>query len=102
MIKHIVMWRLKDEAHGKTAAENAQHIKLILEALNGKILGLLRLEVGIDFSNEPDSCALVLYSEFDSKAALKAYADHPEHKKVMPYIAEARSGRFVVDYETEM
>lgn len=102
MIKHIVMWRLKDTAHGKSAAENAQHIKMILEDLNGKILGLLRLEVGIDFSKETDSCDLVLFSEFDSKAALKAYADHPAHKAVMPYIADARSGRFVVDYETEM
>ena len=33
MIRHIVMWQLKDEAEGKSKQENAAIIKKSLEAL---------------------------------------------------------------------
>jgi hypothetical protein len=99
MIKHIVFWKLKDQANGSDKAENAQQIKEKLEALNGQIEGLIHLEVGLDFLHSPESVDLVLYSEFESKDALNYYANHPLHKAVMPFIAEARSERRVVDYE---
>lgn len=100
MIKHIVLWRLKPEAHGRPAAENARAIKEKLEALRGRIAGLLKIEVGLDFSRTDNSCDLALYSEFESRAALDAYQAHPEHKAVMPFVLEARSERYLVDYET--
>ena len=100
MIKHIVLWRLKPEAHGRPAAENARAIKEKLEALRGRIAGLVKIEVGLDFSRTDNSCDLALYSEFESRAALDAYQAHPEHKAVMPFILEARSERHLVDYET--
>ncbi len=34
MVKHIVMWKLKDEAHGNDKATNAKMIKESLEALD--------------------------------------------------------------------
>ncbi|HLK93924.1 MAG TPA: Dabb family protein [Polyangia bacterium] len=99
MIKHIVLWRLKPEAHARPAAENARAIKAKLEGLQGRIPGMLKIEVGLDFSRTDDSCDLALYSEFESRAALDAYQAHPEHKAVMPFIREARSERRLVDYE---
>lgn len=99
MVKHIVCWKLKDEANGRSKAENARSIKEQLEGLNGKIPGLRHLEVGLDFLHSEESCDIVLYSEFDSKEALQTYASHPLHKAIMPFIAEARSERRVVDYE---
>jgi len=99
MIKHIVFWKLKDEANGLSKIENAKAIKEKLEALNGQIEGLIRLEVGMDFLGSAESADLVLYSEFENKEALDYYANHPLHKAVMPFIAEARSERRVVDYE---
>ena len=99
MVKHLVLWRLKPSAHGQTAAENARAIKEKLESLRGRIPGLLRIEVGIDFSRTDSSSDLALYSEFESRAALDAYQAHPEHKAMMPFIAEARGERRVVDYE---
>jgi hypothetical protein len=99
MIKHIVFWKLKDQANGIDKAGNAQQIKEQLEALNGQIEGLIHLEVGMDFLHSPESADLVLYSEFESKDALTYYANHPLHKAIMPFIAEARSERRVVDYE---
>jgi hypothetical protein len=99
MIKHIVVWRLKDSAHGNDKATNAALIKEKLEALNGRIPGLLRLEVGIDFSRTESSGDVVLNSVFASRQALDAYQEHPEHKAIMPFIMEARSERRLVDYE---
>jgi len=99
MIKHIVVWRLKESAHENTKDKNALLIKEKLEALNGKIPGLIRLEVGINFSNTSESSDIVLYSEFTSKKDLENYQAHPEHKAIMPFVAEARSERRMVDYE---
>jgi hypothetical protein len=99
MVKHIVTMRLKDSAHGKTKRENARIIKDKIEALKGIVPGLLRLEVGLDFSASEQSSDLVLYSEFESRAALDAYQAHPAHQAVLPYIVEARSERRLVDYE---
>jgi quinol monooxygenase YgiN len=99
VVKHLVLWKLKPEAHGQSATENARAIKEKLDALRGRVPGLLRIEVGIDFSRTDSSSDLALYSEFESRAALDAYQAHPEHKAVMPFILEARSERRLVDYE---
>ena len=48
MVRHVVMWKLKDEAEGASKAENAVKMARMLEGLVGKIGGLLKLEVGID------------------------------------------------------
>jgi quinol monooxygenase YgiN len=99
MVKHIVFWKLKDEANGMSKLENATSIKQKLEDLNGKIEGCIKLEVGFNFLHSAESADVVLYSEFENKEALDFYANHPLHKAVMPFIAEARSERRVVDYE---
>lgn len=99
MVKHIVMWRLKDTAHGNSKATNARLIKEMLEKLNGRIPGILKIEVGIDYAGSENSVDMVLYSEFVSREALEHYQSHPEHKAVMPFIMEARSERRVADYE---
>jgi len=100
MIKHIVVWRLKDSAHGNDKAVNARLIKEKLEALKGLIPGLLAIEVGIDFAHAKESGDIVLYSEFTSREALDAYQRHPKHQEVMPFIGAARDERRAVDYET--
>lgn len=99
MIKHIVMWRLDEAAGDKTA--NALKLKQLLEGLNGRIPGLLRLEVGIDFSREGESSDVVLYSEFESRQALDAYQVHPAHAEVVPFVKSVRAERRVLDYETD-
>lgn len=98
MIKHIVMWRLNEQAGNKM--ENALQLKQRLESLNGKIPGLIRLEVGIDFSKEDESSDVILYSEFESREALAAYQIHPAHNEVIPFVKSVRGERRVVDFET--
>jgi len=92
MIKHIVMWKLRNKA-------DAEIIKDNLEALVGKIPGLLSVEVGIDFSNSEQSADVVLYSELENREALAAYQAHPEHQAVIPLLKAAAVSRTVVDYE---
>jgi hypothetical protein len=99
VVRHLVLWKLKPEAHGRSAAENARAIKEKLEGLRGRVPGMLRIEVGIDFSRTDNSSDLALYSEFESRPALEAYQAHQEHKAVMPFILEARSERRLVDFE---
>ena len=99
MIKHIVFWKLKDEALGNDKATNALLIKEKLEALNGQIEGLLKLEIGIDFVGGPMSGDVALYSEFATKEDLDFYQAHPKHKAVQGFVMEVRSDRMVVDYE---
>jgi quinol monooxygenase YgiN len=98
MVRHIVLWRLKESASGRSKAENAAEIKRLLEDLNGKIPGLLKLEVGYDFSRTAESSDIVLYSEFESRAALDAYQTHPLHEAVKPVVMAAREERRLVDY----
>ena len=98
MIKHIVMWKLKDSAHGNDRTTNARMVKEKLEALRGKIPGLLAIEVGLDFSASANSGDVVLYSEFASRDALALYQAHPLHLAIVQFVAEAASERRVVDY----
>lgn len=99
MIKHIVMWRLHEQANGLDKANNAQLAKDKLEALAGQIPGLLKIEVGCDFSRGEMSGDLVLYSELASKQALADYTSHPAHVEVVKFILSICSERRVVDYE---
>lgn len=100
MIKHIVLWKLKDQAEGKTKLENAQRLKKELENLNGIIPGLIRLEVGINlYGNSDDDSDVILYSEFENIDALENYYPHPEHVKIKPFAQAIRSERRVIDYE---
>ena len=99
MVKHIVMWKLKEEPERRTKAENAETIKEALEALNGEIDGLLKMEVGIDISKTDSSADIVLYSEFTSKRALDEYQLNPKHEAVKPLVGKTTSERWMVDYE---
>lgn len=97
MIKHIVMWNVR----GDTPAEKAQGIDRLqrsFESLRGRIPGLLHLEIGVDSSRIDYACDVVLYSEFESQAALDAYGTHPEHLRVKNELADLRIARHQVDY----
>ncbi len=99
MIKHIVLFTLRPHAAGRSGAENAALMKARLEELNGRIPGLLRLEVGIDISRTDSSADVALYSEFESREALDVYQAHAEHVAIAEFVAQVRDGRIVVDYE---
>ncbi len=100
MVKHIVMWKLKDFAEGANKIENADKMKLLLESLKEKISEIVSIEVGINFNPFDSAYDVVLYSEFKSEADLEAYQKYPEHLKVSDFVMKIRKQRVMVDYET--
>ena len=97
-IKHIVMWKVRgDDAALRT--RNLALLKAEFESLRGRIPGLMQLEVGIDESRIDYAFDVVLCTEFASREALAAYADHPEHLRVRRALGDLRIARHQVDYE---
>jgi quinol monooxygenase YgiN len=99
MVKHIVVWKLKESAEGADKKENALKIRKALEAIRNTIPGMIRLEVGMDFSSTETSGDIVLYSEFEDRAALEVYQAHPEHQKAAAFVRSVVAERRLIDYE---
>jgi len=99
MIKHIVFWRLKNREDAQGREESARAIKEKIESLRGRVPGLLHIEAGIDFNQSETACDVVLYSEFESRAALDGYQAHPAHVEIVKFIGERRTERRIADYE---
>jgi len=99
MVKHVILWTLKDELSDVEKLEVKAGIKAGLEGLAGKIPGLIEIKV----NTEPlasSNCDLMLDSSFETEEALKGYAVHPEHVavadgKVRPFT----KSRVCMDYE---
>ncbi len=98
MLKHVVMWKLKEEAEGKTKAENALWMKEHLEALRGVISEIQSLEVGINCKAGEMAYDAVLISTFRDEAALAAYKTDPRHQAVSQYCKKIRESRVAVDF----
>ncbi|WP_318663719.1 Dabb family protein [Treponema sp.] len=99
MVKHIILWTLKEMPEDEKAKVKAE-IKTGLEALVGKVPGLVDVKVNIDGRLASSNADLMLDSTLESAEALTAYAKHPEHvkvadEKVRPFTA----GRTCLDYE---
>ena len=81
MIKHIILWQLKDELTTEEKTKVKADIKAGLEGLAGKIPGLVEIHVQTQ-SLESSNADLMLDSTFEDEASLKGYAVHPEHVAV--------------------
>ena len=102
MVKHIILWQLKDELSAAEKRERAQAIKEGLEGLQGQVPGLLAIHVQIDGRLETSNADIMLDSTLDSFESLKGYAVHPAHVAVAnglvrPYTAV----RMCLDYEVQ-
>jgi hypothetical protein len=91
MIKHIVMWKLKDQ-------DRAGELVGRLEALK-TLPSVGALEAGINASDRPVAWDVVLVSAFADAAALDAYRVHPDHQEVVALLGEIAAETAVVDYE---
>ncbi len=98
MVKHIVLFKLKESASAESKLEAARRFKEAIEALPATIPTIRHIEVGLNV-NEAESWSIALYSEFDSLDDVKAYAVHPAHVAAGKLLAEVRESRACVDYE---
>lgn len=99
MVKHIILWTLKDELSAEEKEKIKTNIKESLENLSGKIPGLIDIKVNIS-PLDSSNADLMLDSSFTDEAALKGYAIHPEHvavanNSVRPFTAS----RYCMDFE---
>ena len=102
MLKHVVMWKLKEHAEGKTKTENALWMKEHLEPLKDIIPEIISLEVGVNINKSDMAYDAVLISRFKNENDLETYKTHPEHVKISNYCKKIRESRVVADfYETE-
>lgn len=99
MLKHIVMFRMKEEAEGCSKAENIQKLVELLKGLKDKIPVVRSIEVGVNIGRSRNASDIILYSEFDSMEDLATYRDHPEHQRVVEVIDRICTERRVIDYE---
>lgn len=95
MIKHIVFWRLKNKENAQSREETARAIRQKIDSLRGRISGLIHIEAGIAFNQSDAACDVALYSEFESRAALDGYQNHPAHQEIAAFIIKRR----IADYE---
>ena len=99
MVKHVILWQLKDELQGTERDTVKQGIKAGLEGLQGVVPGLTEIKVytnGLASSNAD----VMLDSSFESEEALKAYAVHPAHVKVADEkVRPFTKTRACLDYE---
>lgn len=99
MVKHVILWTLKDEYTNEQKADIKKGIKDGLEGLAGKIPGMIDIKANTN-PLPSSNCDVMLDSTFEDEASLKGYAVHPEHVavadgKVRPFTAS----RTCMDYE---
>ncbi|MFL9925985.1 Dabb family protein [Herbaspirillum lusitanum] len=99
MLKHIVMWKLKEQAEGGDKASNARKMKELLDSCANVVPGILKFEAVLAQPGLEATYDVVLYSEFENRAALDAYQEHPTHVAIKPFIGAVREGRQCMDYE---
>ena len=100
MIKHVILWKLREDLSDAEKAAVKAAIKEGLEGLAGQIPGLLDIQVNIDALPSSANADLMLDTTFESAEALKGYSTHPAHvavanSKVRPYY----KNRVCLDYE---
>lgn len=99
MIRHIVMWKFKDEAEGKTKQENMDIVRNRLYSLPAIIPEIRRLEIGYDIKHTDMSADLALITEFETLETLEIYAKHPDHQLVSQYVRKVIDSRVVIDFQ---
>lgn len=99
MVRHIVMFKLKEFASPAEKQAKLDEIKTRLEALIDKIDVLRKIEVKFN-CNPEESWDLILITELDSLTDVNTYANHPEHVAVAKgIIGPVKADRACVDYE---
>ena len=94
MIRHIVMFRIKDEYK-----DEIPQLVRNFYGMKGKIEGMLELEAGADILHSERSYDLALVTLFESREAFDAYQTHPAHMPVKKRMHEVRSGSVACDFE---
>ena len=98
MVKHIVMFKLKETLSKEEKQDVMNRFKAAIEALPAKIDVIRKVFVGLNI-NEAEAWDICLESEFDTLDDVKFYATHPDHVAAAGILKDAKLDRACVDYE---
>ncbi len=93
MIKHIVLFKLKDNSK-----ENKKLLQQKLMQMKDEIWVLKNIEVGINFLDSPRAYDIALLTDFETKEDLDIYQEHPYHVEIKEFIKEVTIDSKVVDF----
>lgn len=99
MVRHVILWKLKETSSEEEKRTIVENMKEHLEALVGVVPGLISLDINIEplASSNAD---VMLDSLLEDEAALKEYQAHPEHVKAADtYVRPYTEVRMCIDYE---
>jgi len=94
MIRHVVLWRLKSNS-----GDMFHVIRAALEAQQGKIPGLLRVEAGRNLAASRRAVDFALICDFESREALAGYHRHAAHLQTRAIVDPLVEEHWIVDYE---
>ena len=98
MVKHIILWKLKENLVGEEKRSVLENMKRELEALAGVVPGLVSIKIVID-KFESSSADAMLDSTFESEEAIAVYQKHPAHVKAADtYVRPFVDARVCMDY----
>ena len=97
MFRHVVMFRWSDDADPAAVARAFEE----LDRLPGLVPSLSHLSVGADAHLAEGNFDAIIVADFDDSDDYLAYADHPEHLRVVsdhlrPLIAERVAVQYTV------
>ena len=99
MIRHIVVFKMKENALGTIGMENAKLLSERFKGISKKIEGVVSIETGFNFNSEKEFYEFGLNQVFKNKKALENYIEHPLHIKVRDFVREIINRRIVIDYK---
>jgi hypothetical protein len=98
MIRHLVMFKLKEFSHPAEKQKAAETVKTELLKMKDKIPVIRDFEVGINITDDPSAFDLVINSAFDDPDDLEAYRIHPDHQAFIAFNKNYTLQKGVVDY----
>ena len=94
MIRHVVLWRLKENND-----QIFETVRATLQAQAGRIPGMLRIEIGRNFSSHRRAVDVCLVCDFESREALAAYHKHPLHAETRTIVDALITDHWIADYD---
>lgn len=98
MIKHIVLFKLREDVPASVKETRLPSIKQQFLDLQGQIASLRSIEIGLN-CNPKEKFDLALVSTFDDLEGLAAYATDPRHVAVAKQVGEMLDVRACTDFE---
>lgn len=99
MLKHVVLWNLKEQDNKDIKFADMKEIRDKLYSLKPKISEIKNMDICFNDQRAPkDNYDVMLILECEDFDALKRYAVHPEHVKVVEFVKTKVASRVAIDY----